>query len=132
MNLNQVTAPCTDLEASIRFYRDLGLELIVAGNGHYARFLCPDGHSTFSLQLTDSLPSAPGVHVYFECRDLDQTVKELLEKGFRFTELPNDKPWLWREARLSDPSGNVLILYFAGENRVNPPWRLASKNGSEG
>ncbi|MEM7380928.1 MAG: VOC family protein, partial [Bacteroidota bacterium] len=39
-------------------------------------------------------------------------------------ELPRDQSWLWREARLKDPDGNTLILYHAGENRKNPPWRI--------
>ena len=38
--------------------------------------------------------------------------------------LPTDQPWLWREAYLNDPDGNPLCLYHAGENRLNPPWRL--------
>ena len=33
-------------------------------------------------------------------------------------------PWLWREARVADPAGNVVCLYRAGENRLHPPWRL--------
>ena len=62
--------------------------------------------------------------VYFECEDLDTHVANLQQKGIEFDELPTDKPWLWREARLKDPDGNQLILYHAGENRKNPPWRL--------
>ena len=38
--------------------------------------------------------------------------------------MPSDKRWLWREVRLKDPDNNQLILYFAGENRLNPPWRI--------
>ena len=49
---------------------------------------------------------------------------QLVEKGIEFEELSNDKRWLWREARLKDVDGNQLILFFAGENRLNPPWRL--------
>lgn len=37
---------------------------------------------------------------------------------------PQDERWLWREARLPDPSGNVICLYWAGVNRLNPPWRV--------
>jgi hypothetical protein len=47
-------------------------------------------------------------------------VEELMGKGFVFEELPNDKDWLWREARLKDLDQNLMILYFAGENRINP------------
>jgi uncharacterized glyoxalase superfamily protein PhnB len=70
------------------------------------------------------LPKGEGTWVYFECEDLDDRVKQLQAKGLEFEELPTDKPWLWREARLKDPDHNQIILYYAGENRLNPPWRL--------
>jgi len=65
------------------------------------------------------------VVVYFECSDLDQQVQRLLAAGFEFTQLPKDERWLWREARLTDPSGNVLCLFWGGSNRKSPPWRVA-------
>ena len=34
---------------------------------------------------------------------------------------PEDQPWLWREAYLADPDGNPIMLFHAGENRVDPP-----------
>ena len=123
MNLNQITVPSLDIPKSIDFYQTLGLKLIVKSD-HYARFECPDGNSTFSVHLTDQLPSGHGISVYFECEDLDKKVNHLIQKGIVFDELPNDKSWLWREAYLKDPDGNQLILFFAGENRLNPPWRI--------
>ncbi|WP_445941154.1 VOC family protein, partial [Pseudomonas sp.] len=62
--------------------------------------------------------------IYFECTELDQTVARLRAQGIAFNMLPTDQPWLWREAYLHDPDGNPLCLYHAGENRLNPPWRL--------
>jgi hypothetical protein len=53
-------------------------------------------------------------------------VEELKGRGIVFTQDPTDQRWLWREARLSDPAGNVICLYRAGENRRNPPWRIAA------
>lgn len=123
MNLNQITVPSLDIPKSIAFYQTLGLKLIVESE-HYARFECPDGNSTFSVHLTEKLPSGHGISVYFECEDLDEKVEDLIQKGVHFDELPNDKSWLWREAYLKDPDGNQLILFFAGENRLNPPWRI--------
>jgi catechol 2,3-dioxygenase-like lactoylglutathione lyase family enzyme len=123
MNLNQITVPALDIPKSTAFYQTLGLKLIVKSD-HYARFECPDGNSTFSVHLTDQLPSGHGISVYFECEDLDAKVEDLIQKGIQFDELPNDKTWLWREAYLKDPDGNQLILFFAGENRLNPPWRI--------
>ena len=124
MNLNQVTVPSTDISKSIDFYKTLGLELIVEAQPHYARFVCPDGNASFSVHLVDVLPKGEGVYVYFEDGNLDAKVKHLASKGIAFDELPSDRSWLWREARLKDPDGNQIILYFAGENRLNPPWRL--------
>ena len=62
--------------------------------------------------------------VYFECDDLDATVQKLKQAGIEFDSDPQDQPWLWREAYLHDPDSNVICLYYAGENRLNPPWRL--------
>jgi catechol 2,3-dioxygenase-like lactoylglutathione lyase family enzyme len=124
MNLNQITIPSLNLEQSIPFYQTLGLKLIVRALPHYARFECPDGHSTFSIQQVEQLPTGNGVHIYFECENLDELVSALMSKGIEFDEMPNDKTWLWREAHLKDLDGNHLILYYAGDNRLNPPWRL--------
>lgn len=124
MNLNQVTVPSSNVKRSIVFYQKLGLELIVESIPNYARFLCPDGASTFSLHLQNDLPKGEGVIVYFECENLDDKVEQLVKKGLEFSELANDKGWLWREARLLDPDGNRLILFYGGENRINPPWRV--------
>lgn len=124
MNLNQITVPSLDLEKSIPFYKKLGLQLIVEALPHYARFECPDGDATFSIHQVEELPKGDGVYVYFECQDLDEQVNSLVEKGIEFEELPNDKNWKWREARLRDVDNNQIILFFGGENRKNPPWRI--------
>ena len=124
MNLNQITVPSIDVEKSIAFYQKMGLNLIVTSLQNYARFECLDGKSTFSIHLTEVLPSGNGIWFYFECEDLDKQVNTLVDKGITFETLPEDQPWLWREARLKDPDGNQLILYFGGENRLNPPWRI--------
>ncbi len=124
MNLNQVTVPSLDLNKSIPFYEKLGLKLIVKALPHYARFQCPNGNSTFSIHQTNELPKGDGIYVYFECKNLDQQVKKIKENGIEFDQEPTHQSWLWREARLKDMDGNQLILFYAGENRLNPPWRI--------
>ncbi|WP_298316133.1 VOC family protein [uncultured Aquimarina sp.] len=124
MNLNQVTVPSINVEQSISFYEKLGLRLIVKALPHYARFECKEGDATFSIHQVEELPEGDGVYVYFETTQLDQEVKRLIEDGVDFDQLPIDQSWLWREARLKDPDGNRIILYFAGDNRKNPPWRI--------
>lgn len=127
MNLNQITVPSLDLTKSIPFYKKLGMKLIVKSLPHYARFECSEGGSTFSLHQVEKLPIGEGIYIYFECEDLDKQVSKLVKKGVEFDELPNDKSWLWREARLKDLDGNQLILFYGGENRVNPPWRITDE-----
>ena len=124
MRLNQVTLPALDLERSIAFYQTLGLKLIVKSE-RYARFEMPDGDSTLSLDLkANAKGAANGPHVYFECENLDGFVAELKAQGIVFDADPVDQSWLWREAWLSDPAGVKLCLYYAGKNRLNPPWRI--------
>ena len=124
MNLNQITIPSLNLINAIAFYQKLGMKLIVNSLPRYARFQCTDGNATFSIHEVDDLPVGEGIWIYFECENLYEFVNKLIVKGISFDELPNDKPWLWREARIKDPDQNTLILYFAGENRLNPPWKI--------
>ena len=124
MNLNQVTLPALDLNRSIPFYQTLGLKLIVHTHADYCRFECPDGESTFSLHRVDEIPVGEGAWIYFECEDLDERVTRLQREGVVFEHGPMDQKWNWREARLRDPDGNQLILFYAGKDRKDPPWRL--------
>lgn len=124
MRLNQVTIGCTDIDAAERFYRLLGLRLIVKTD-HYLRFECPDGDSTFSVEHGGAVPAGEQVTIYFETDDLDAEYHRL-RRSVEFSQPPTDMPWLWREARLRDPDGHQLCLYSAGEARRNPPWRLRS------
>ena len=112
-----------DVDRSAKFYRALGFVQIVDGGPRYARFECTDGGATFSLHQVSEPTSGPGVVVYFECSDLDARCASLREQGVRFESAPTDQRWLWREAYLRDPDGNLLCLYWAGENRRFPPWR---------
>jgi catechol 2,3-dioxygenase-like lactoylglutathione lyase family enzyme len=124
MNLNQITVPSLDLTKSIPFYEKLGLKLIVKALPNYARFECPNGNSTFSIHQVDELPKGDGIYVYFECENLDEQVENIKSKGIEFDQEPSDQRWLWREARLKDVDGNQLVLFYGGENRLNPPWRI--------
>jgi catechol 2,3-dioxygenase-like lactoylglutathione lyase family enzyme len=124
MRLNQLTVIVSDYERSKAFYRALGLEQIVDSPPRYARFACPDGDATFSIEVTGVPPTTSGAHIYFECDDLDERVAALKAAGFAFELEPTDMPYLWREAWLRDPDGHQLRLYRASENRLNPPWRI--------
>ena len=126
MNLNQITLPALDIPASVAFYKRLGCALLVE-SAHYARFKAPKGDVTLSIHLVDEAPTVSRAVVYFECGALDLRVAELKALGVQFAQEPQDESWLWREARLLDPSGNAICLYHAGSNRLNPPWRVGGQ-----
>jgi hydroxymethylpyrimidine/phosphomethylpyrimidine kinase len=116
--LNQVTIPTNDYAASCAFYTALGLKQIVeTDDAHYARFEAAGG-ATLSVEV-GARPT-----IFFECENLDAEVDRLKNAGVTFDQLPTDQSWLWREARLTDPSGNPVCLYQAGENRRYPQWRI--------
>ncbi len=121
MDLNQITLPVNDMVKAVRFYQSLGCELIV-DTPHYARFKAPEGNTSFSLSLEEAFSN--GAVIYFEHQQLDELCAELCRRGIEFEQPPTEQRYLWKEAILRDPSGNKIKLYWAGENRLNPPWRV--------
>ena len=121
--LNQVTVTGTNYARSVEFYLKLGLKQIVDNPPDYARFEAAGG-ATFSVQIDPEEKIVATTAVYFECDDLDQRVEQLARNGLAFEHGPRNQPWMWREARLRDPDGNIIFLYKAGEARRFPPWRM--------
>ncbi|MDP4264892.1 MAG: VOC family protein [Bacteroidota bacterium] len=122
MNLNQVTVSVSNIPRSAEFYKKLGLQMIVKED-HYCRFMAPGNEATFSIHKADKAEPGSTV-IYFECGHLDEQVAELKSKGVVFDQDPVDQTWLWREAYLKDPDGHIICLYYAGKNRLDPPWRI--------
>ncbi len=125
MELNQITLPVKDMDAAVNFYLKLGFTQIV-DTPHYSRFSCPEGNSTFSLSLETEEFENRSV-IYFEHDELDELCADLSQRGIQFEQLPTEQRYLWKEAILKDPSGNKIKLYRAGENRLNPPWKVEKR-----
>jgi len=121
--LNQVTVTGKDYELSVAFYTRLGLKQIVANPPDYARFETAGG-ATLSIQIDPDETISATTAIYLECDDLDDQVDRLARDGMPFEHGPRNQPWMWREARLRDPDGNIIFLYKAGESRRFPPWRI--------
>ena len=124
MNLNQVTIYTDKPTETVEFYQKLGLKLIVDSLPRYARLLCPDGDSTLSVHTAKEVSPNSNIVLYFECEDLDAKIAELKNLGLQFETELIDQSWLWREIYLKDPTRNKICLFYAGENRQNPPWRV--------
>jgi len=78
------------------------------------------------VQSHASLARTASIH--FEVDDVDRTVGRLKQAGFRVASDPVDQPYLWREAVFLDPDRNPIFIYHAGENRLNPPWRVGAED----
>lgn len=124
MNLNQVTIYSKFPVETVEFFEKLGLRRIVDSLPQYVRLECPDGEATLSVHIDEKGSSNNGLTLYFECEDLDEKISELQTLGLTFDEGATDREWLWREAYISDPNNNKICLFYAGENRKNPPWRV--------
>ncbi len=127
MIINQITIGCIDYDASVAFYRKLGMTQIVDSPPRYARFESKDGSgATLSLHSVDEALGQSTV-VYFDhetAEMLDAHVVKLKADGLTFQSGPTDQSWGWREARLKDPAGNEICLMFAGDVRRFPAWRI--------
>ena len=113
MNLNQIAVPSTDVARAAEFYRTLGLIQIVDARPDYARFECPDGDGTLSVQLVDKVARGTG------WSSISSAMTSM--SGFGRSSWPGSpsSPGLLR-----DPDGNAICLFRAGTNRRFPPWRL--------
>lgn len=125
MRLNHVTLPAHDYAASVAFYEALGLRLIVAAPPRYARFEA-EGDSTLSIEVTEG-GQAGTAEIFLHCDDVDAAVAAAAARGLHFDEPPATASYLWRRSGISDPSGNRIILFHAGDNQRYPPWRIDGK-----
>ncbi|MFZ1741673.1 MAG: bifunctional hydroxymethylpyrimidine kinase/phosphomethylpyrimidine kinase [Pontixanthobacter sp.] len=119
--LNQITLPALDYQEAVAFYVALGLMQIVdsPSNG-YARFESQGGAT---LSISTDHGAVGGTGIYFECLDVDAFTSQLSAKGIACP-APQDQSWNWRESWITDPSGNQICFYQAGEDRRYPPWRI--------
>ncbi|TRW15115.1 VOC family protein [Glacieibacterium frigidum] len=122
MMLNHVTLPAHDYDASLAFYTALGLTQIVAAPPRYARFEM-DGGATLSFEVIEG-GRAGTAETYLHCEDVDAAYAAARSRGVVFDFAPRDETYLWRRGGVTDPAGNLIILYHAGTNQRFPPWRL--------
>jgi catechol 2,3-dioxygenase-like lactoylglutathione lyase family enzyme len=121
-NLNAIGIAVSDMAASIRFYRLLGLDVPeTPDEGHVDAFL-PNG-VRFMLDSEDVLRSfredwtrqtGNQVGIALECgspAEVDETYARVTEAGFHGEKEPWDAFWGQRYAMLLDPDGVEVSLY---------------------
>ena len=121
-NLNAIGIAVSDMAASIRFYRLLGLDVPeTPDEGHVDAFL-PNG-VRFMLDSEDVMRSfredwtrqtGNQVGIALECgspAEVDETYARVTEAGFHGDKEPWDAFWGQRYAMLLDPDGVEVSLY---------------------
>ena len=127
MQLNHVTLPADDYEASRAWYLALGLTQIVAAPPRYARFEMPGAENagaTLSFEVVAG-NHAGTAEIFLHCDDVDADYATAMVRGVVFDHPPRDEDYLWRRTATRDPAGNRIILFHAGINQRFPPWRIA-------
>ena len=97
----------TDMEAAVHFYTQvLGFGLKLRDGDRWAAF----DVGGMTLAIEGGSPGGPGgATVSLRCEDLEAVVEDLRSRGANIGELqvgPHE-----RQAEISDPAGNVLVLY---------------------
>lgn len=121
--LNFVSLAVKDMPASLRFYRQLGLDIPGGSETEmHVRFTFPNGMTLAwdDQRLYQELhpqwkPSVGGPQLSFalQCDSpgaVDELYAELDSAGFGYHE-PFDAPWGMRYATLRDPDANLVDLY---------------------
>jgi catechol 2,3-dioxygenase-like lactoylglutathione lyase family enzyme len=122
--LNAIGIVASDMTASIRFYRLLGLDVPdTPSEGHVDTFL-PNG-VRFMLDSEEVIRSfrpdwsrktGNQVSIAFECDEpdeVDAVYRRVVEAGFDGEKEPWDAFWGQRYAQLRDPDGVPVDLYAA-------------------
>lgn len=117
--LGYVIVFVTDLDAAIRFYRDvlaLPFKFQDAGYAEFGtdrtRFALYEKRRAQWLTGRDVTPG-PGAEVVFVVDDVDSHARQLAARGARIIMGPVDRPWGHRTVHVADPDG--FIVEFAQE-----------------
>lgn len=133
----------TDVEASLRFYRDaLGLEVLSRKDNEAGRFtlvfLAAPGDEHAQVELTHNWPDASGVsetytggrnfgHLAYAVDDIYAACARLAEHGVTINRPPRDG----RMAFVRSPDGiSVELLQAGGAKAPAEPWASMANSGA--
>ena len=143
--LDQINLVCGDLDASIAFYRRLGVEIPDAGvwrtptGGHHAGAADPSAGQAIDFDL-DSTAFAPYWNAGWKDRtdlrgrvvvgfgvptraDVDDVFRDMTSAGYRGLQEPHDAFWGARYAIIEDPDGVAVGLMspVSPDKKSEPP-----------
>lgn len=98
--------PVLDLKSAITFYGHLGFEL--AGEAPAGEYAIVERDGVALHLFEDKLRRAGPVGVHIFTHELTELFEEFAERGIRFTQAIQRKPWGNHEFRVRDAYGNDL------------------------
>jgi catechol 2,3-dioxygenase-like lactoylglutathione lyase family enzyme len=106
--LSAITLMVTDMEASLRFYRDvLGMELLYGGpNAGFSSLRAPDTELPI-INLQQGQATAGWGRIIFHVADVDAFWTHLRENGLD-ADNPENASWGERYFHMNDPDGHEL------------------------
>lgn len=103
------TVPVTDIERSLRFYRDLlGFEVQFT-NGEPVSFAVLKQGSA-ELHLVVQSGKTGSLHAHLMVDDLDVVFERLQRAGATIRQPPQIQPWGLRDIVIADPDGNTFEI----------------------
>ena len=128
LTLDMVGLVVRDMQASLTFYRELGLNIPSVPDGErYVDYAFPNGLrlSWNDINMIREIdpeyvePVGQRVGVAFLCDspgDVDIRYTRLIDKGYQGSKAPWDAFWGQRYAVVIDPDGNAIDLFCPLEN----------------
>lgn len=120
IEFSHITVPSRNLEASIAFYKMLGMHLVEHEVNHHAHFESKEHKAIFTIYYNNLKPDDE-VKVYFEVDDLENVELRFRESVIDTEKIPSN--WQGKELHLKDPDGNRVVLYKKFTAAVVPPWQ---------
>jgi len=103
-----------DFERSVAFYRDrLGLAIYRDFGSGVVFFL---GGGFLEVSGRSDGAAGPNLQLWLQVRDVDETVKELVDAGVIVLRPPTTEPWGLRESWIADPDGVRIAVIEVPED----------------
>jgi predicted enzyme related to lactoylglutathione lyase len=118
--LAAVNLACNDIDASVKFYRALGVDVREAKHAGTVTYSCALAGVHFALRKNDGTAAAGGAQLAFMIANLDGALAALHTAGVgRVVEKPTSRPW-GMTAIAEDPDGRRVELVSTKVEMTGP------------
>lgn len=110
-SINAVFIRTSNMENSIKFYQNLGVDLKVSNHGGGTHAEADFGGVHFAIQPWKShAKPTSNVSFSFHVPNLEEYCRTLTVKGLKFESLPSPQPFGGVTAEIYDPDGNHIFF----------------------